>query len=305
MIFATLIAGPTASGKSALAIRLAEATGACILNADSMQVYRDLAILSARPDAQDEARAPHHLFGFVPATTEFSVGQYVEAARTFIENARARHEPLIIVGGTGLYFRALTEGLMPSPPVPDKIRKRWRAHAASGADLHAALMLRDPARAAALHPHDQPRLLRAIELFEATGKPYSRWLSENPGEPILPPGLWRGVFLAPEREALQHAINNRFETMVARGALDEVSALMQAQPPLPANLGIMKAHGIPHLAAHLRGEIPLAQAVALGQQDTRAYARRQMIFARKFLAGVSWSWFDSAEAAASWLMPPR
>jgi tRNA dimethylallyltransferase len=214
-----------------------------------------------------------------------------------IGEARAGGPPLIFVGGTGLYFRAVLEGLMPSPAIPDAIRQYWRAKAENGADLHAALWVRDPARAARLHPHDQPRLLRAIELFEATGKPYSRWLQENPGEPLLRAGEWRGVFLAPERDGLHQAIDRRFVAMIQNGALDEVMALMQHQPPLAPNLGIMKAHGVPHLAAYLRAEMTLHEAIALGQQDTRAYARRQMIFARKYLAEPDWHWCGSASKA--------
>jgi tRNA dimethylallyltransferase len=305
MTFATLIAGPTASGKSALAIEWAEATGGLVVNADSMQVYRDLAILSARPDAAEAARVPHRLFGFVPAAMEFSVGRYLEAVASLIEAARAGGTPLILVGGTGLYFRALIEGLMPSPPIPDAIRQHWRAEAQGGTDLHAALMARDPVRAAHLHPHDQPRLLRAIELFEATGKPYSQWLLDNPGEPLLKAGEWRGLFLAPERDGLNQAIDRRFVAMIQLGALDEVRALMRHQPPLAPNLGVMKAHGVPHLSAHLRGEMTLEEAIALGQRDTRAYARRQMIFARKYLAEPEWEWCGSAGEACSRLMPLR
>lgn len=304
-VFATLIAGPTASGKSALALDWAEKHGGLVINADSMQVYRDLRILSARPTHAEEARVPHRLFGFVPAGEEYSVGRYVRDIAPLIAAARAGSVPLVIVGGTGLYFRALTEGLMPSPPIPDAIRTLWREKAAAGADLHQALVARDPARAAALAPRDTPRLLRAIELFEATGRPYSNWLAENRGEPVLATGEWRGLFLNPDRGWLSARIDARFETMMMEGALDEVSALLAHEPPLHANLGVLKAHGAPHLAAYLRGEMPREEAISKGQQDTRAYARRQVIFARRYLAGQAWNWFDSAEAAGAWLRQPE
>lgn len=291
--FATLIAGPTASGKSALALRLALQQRAWIVNADSMQVYRDLAVLSARPSGEEEAQAPHHLFGMVPAEEEYSVGRYLADLAPLVTNARAGGAPLVIVGGTGLYFRAMTEGLVPTPPVPDALRALWRQKAAEGHDLHAELTSRDPARAAELQPADTPRLLRAIELHDATGRRYSEWLAENPGEPLLKAAEWRGIFLDPPRDALKARIDRRFCTMMEGGALDEVRALLGKTPALAPNLGVMKAHGVPHLAAHLRGEISRDAAIALGQQDTRAYARRQVIFARRYLASAAWDWRQS------------
>lgn len=295
MQFATLIAGPTASGKSALAIALAEQGGGTVLNADSMQVYADLRVLSARPTVEEEARVPHRLFGFVSAREEYSVGRYVADTMSLISEARAAGRRLVIVGGTGLYFRALTEGLMPSPPIVPAVRAEWRERAAAGDNLHAALQARDPVRASQLHPQDTPRLLRAIELFESTGRTYTDWIAENPGEPLLQPGEWRGVFLNPPRDQLHARIDARFEAMMGEGALEEVQSLLAQQPPLPANLGVMKAHGVPHLAAFLRGEIGREEAIRLSQQDTRAYARRQVIFARKYLAGENWRWGASAE----------
>lgn len=294
MAFVTLIAGPTASGKSALALRLAEQQGGLIVNADSMQVYADLRLLSARPTLAEEARAPHGLFGFVAAGEEYSVGRYVSDISPLIEATRRGGPPLIIVGGTGLYFRALIEGLMPSPAIPEAIRAEWRARAASGEDVHAELARRDPARAALLAPRDIPRILRAIELFEATGRSYSDWLKDNPGEPLLRTGEWRGVFLNPDREWLSQRIDARFLDMLEHGALNEIRRLMTIDPPLRANLGIMKAHGAPHLMAHLRGEMTLEEAVVLSQQDTRAYARRQVIFARRYLSGENWQWLEKA-----------
>lgn len=292
--FATLIAGPTASGKSALAMRLARAAGGLVVNADSMQVYAGLRVLSARPSEAEEAQVPHRLYGFVAPGVEFSVGRYLEALSPLIAAARAGGPPLFIVGGTGLYFRAMTEGLMPTPPIPAAIRDLWRAKAEAGEDLHGALKKRDAARAAQLEPADTPRLLRAIELFEATGKPYSAWLAENPGEALLRPGEWAGLFLNPPREVVLRAIETRFDAMMAAGALDEVAGVLAKG--LARNLGIMKAHGVPHLVDFLEGRITREEAMARGTQDTRRYARRQVIFAKKYLAGPGWRWIERAEA---------
>lgn len=294
MSFATLIAGPTASGKSALALTLAGRQGGIVVNADSMQVYAGLSVLSARPTAEEMACIPHALYGFVPPEEEFSVGRYLAAIAPLVAEARAGGPPLVIVGGTGLYFRALVEGLVPTPAIPPAIRAAWRARAEAGHDLHAELVRRDPERAAQLHPADTPRLLRAIELQDATGRTYSAWLAENPGIPVLAAGEWRGVFLDPPRAPLHAAIDARFRTMIASGALDEVRRLVMREPALTRNLGIMKAHGVPHLADHLAGRIDLETAIARGQADTRAYARRQVIFARRYLAPPDWHWMARA-----------
>lgn len=269
------------------------------MNADSMQVYAELSLLSARPTPEEEASVPHRLFGFVSPREEYSVGRYVADVTPLIEAARKAGPPLAIVGGTGLYFRALTEGLMPSPAIPEAIRSEWRARATAGENVHEELQRRDPVRAAQLEPRDLPRILRAIELFEATGRSYSDWLAENPGEPLLRKGEWRGLFLNPDRAWLNERINSRFLAMLHQGALDEVRRLLAHEPPLPANLGIMKAHGAPHLAAHLRGEIGLEEAIVLSQQDTRAYARRQVMFARRYLAGENWRWLERADDYAA------
>lgn len=295
--FATLIAGPTASGKSALAMAIAARNGGLVVNADSMQVYADLRVLSARPSPADEVVVPHRLYGFVPGGKEFSVGRYLDAVHPLIEAARPGGRKLVIVGGTGLYFRALIEGLMPAPVIPDEIRAAWREKAAAGHDLHAELTKRDPQRAGVLHPADAPRLLRAIELHAASGRSYSDWLKQNPGEPLLRDGEYTGLFLDPPRAALLEAINQRFVAMMAAGALDEVRGLLAKSPALSRNLGVMKAHGVPHLVDHLEGKVLLEEAISRGQIDTRAYARRQIIFARKYLVGKAWRWFESAAHA--------
>ncbi|MCA0399553.1 MAG: tRNA (adenosine(37)-N6)-dimethylallyltransferase MiaA [Proteobacteria bacterium] len=295
--FATLIAGPTASGKSDLAMQLAARCDGLVVNADSMQVYADLRVLSARPTLADEARVPHRLYGFVAAGEEFSVGRYEAAIRPLIEQARAGGAPLVIVGGTGLYFRALTEGLMPTPEIPVAIREAWRRRAAEGHDLWAELAGRDPVRATALAPADTPRLLRAIELHEATGRIYSEWLAENPGTPLLAAGEFEGVFVDPPRDWLNARIEARFAKMVEAGALEEVRALLGRELPLSRNLGVMKAHGVPHLAEFIEGRISREDAIERGVSDTRRYARRQVIFARKYLAGPAWRWVRLAEDA--------
>lgn len=294
-IRAILIAGPTASGKSAVALRLAQKTGGAVVNANSMQVYRDLRILTARPSRDDEAQAEHVLYGHVDGATNYSVGRWLDDfARVATELARAGRTA-IVVGGTGMYFKAATQGLSDIPRVPEEIRARVRA-AAEGvapADLHARLAARDPQTAARLRPTDPQRILRALEVLEATGKPLAAFQGAR-AAPILPEGTWRGFFLAPERSAVRAAIDGRFLTMIEAGALDEVAALgaRKLDPALP----IMRAHGAPALMAHLRGELPLTEAIARGQADTRAYAKRQFTFARHQLPDFRWLAPDEADA---------
>ena len=297
MTLTTLIAGPTASGKSALAIRLAKASGGWVVNADSMQVYAVLHVLSARPSREEQADVPHHLFGFVAADDEYSVGRFVVDMSAIIAQARSRGVPLVIVGGTGLYFRALTQGLVETPPVPQSIRQEWLERAAAGHDLHAELTLRDPERAMQLAAADTPRLLRAIELHAATGRAYSDWMRDNPGIPVLKPQDWQGIFLDLARDTLTQRIDARFIAMMEAGALEEVKALLASASSLSPNRGVMKAHGVPHLAAYLRGQMPREEAIKRGQTDTRAYARRQVIFARKYLVGTNWRWIHSVDDA--------
>jgi tRNA dimethylallyltransferase len=279
---ATLIAGPTASGKSALALALARAAGGVVVNADSMQVYGDLRILSARPDAADEAAAPHRLYGFVPAGVAFSTGAWLAAARRALAEAQDAGRPAVIVGGTGLYFRALTRGLVETPPIADAVMAEIAAIPVEGGALHRALALRDPAMAARLDPADAPRLQRALGVVLATGRSLMEWWSAANGAPVLPAGGWRGVVLDPPREALEARIARRFARMVDRGALEEAARL--AAHGLAPNRGVMKAHGLPHLIDHLEGRIDLSSAVARGTLDTRRYAKRQRTFFRHQMA---------------------
>jgi len=281
---ALLIAGPTASGKSALALRYARETGAAVVNADSMQLYRDLRVLTARPSVAEERLAPHLLFGEIDGAVNFSVGLYESRAREIL----ATHPgPLVFVGGTGLYFRALTEGLSDIPPVPEETRARVRAEAEGRetAALHAELARLDAAAAARLRPSDRQRVLRALEVFCATGRSLATF-QDRRGEPALKAGQWRGLFLAPDREALKQRIAERFAAMLAAGALGEVARL--AARRLAPALPVMRAHGVPHLMAHLRGEMSLDAAAALSVRDTSAYAKRQFTWARHQLPGFEW-----------------
>lgn len=287
-----LIAGPTASGKSALAILLAKALNGTVINADSMQVYRELRILSARPSAAEEAEVAHRLYGFVPAGRDYSTGDYLrDAAAVLAEETAAGRVP-IFVGGTGLYFRALTEGLVETPAICPAIKAEVAAIPAG--DLAGVLARHDPVAAARLSAADMPRLMRALEVVLGTGLPLTEWQARHQGAPLLAPGTWRGIYLAPERAALFAGIDARFHAMMAAGALEEVQHL--AGLGLAPNRGIMKAHGVPHLIAHLAGALSREEAIALGQQDTRRYAKRQLTWARKFMAG--WDWFANAGAAA-------
>jgi tRNA dimethylallyltransferase len=286
-----LIAGPTASGKSALALALAEKRGGMIINADSMQVYRDLRIITARPTSEEEARAPHRLFGHVDAAEHYSVGRWCADAAA----AQREGRTAIIVGGTGLYFNALVRGLALVPPVPAAIRDTVRARLiVEGAPaLHAELKERDPAAAAKLRPGDRARVTRALEVVLATGRSLLDW--QDAGNPaIVDLNLAAKVFLHPDREVLFCRIDARFDGMMDAGALDEVRALAarNLDPSLPA----MKAHGVPWLVRYLRGEIALADAVSEAKRDTRRYTKRQGTWFRNQLPGFAWVEPDRALA---------
>jgi tRNA dimethylallyltransferase len=273
-----LIAGPTASGKSALALALAERVGGTIINADSMQVYGDLRVITARPTPAEEGRVPHLLYGHVDAAMNYSVGQYLADARAALDEVHRCGRIAILAGGTGLYFKALTAGLAAVPPIPPEIRDSVRARLAEhGAPaLHAELQQRDPAAAARLSPNDRTRVARALEVVEATGRPLADWQTE--GLPALIGADAPRVFITPERAALYARIDARFATMIDAGALDEVRRLAarKLEPLLPG----MKAHGVPWLIRHLAGEISLDEAVYHARLDTRHYAKRQFTWFR-------------------------
>jgi tRNA dimethylallyltransferase len=291
---AVLIAGPTASGKSALALELAQRLGGIIINADSMQGYRDLRIITARPTPEEEARVPHLLYGHVDAAENYSVGRWcVDAAAALAEAERAGRLP-ILVGGTGLYFKTLTRGLAAVPPIPAGIRATVRERlAAEGiAALYAELGERDPATASRLMPGDRSRVTRALEVVLATGRSLTDWHTEGM-RPALDPDAAVKVFLDVERAELYRRIDARFDAMLAAGALEEVRAL--GARGLDAMLPAMKAHGVPWLIRHLKGEMELAAAAEEGKRDTRRYTKRQATWFRHQLP--DWTWVTPDMAA--------
>ncbi len=291
---AVLIAGPTASGKSALALALAEQLGGVIVNADSMQVYGDLRIITARPAPEEEARVPHRLYGHVDAAANYSVGRWCVDVRAVLAEAEQMGKIPIIAGGTGLYFKALTQGLAAVPPVPAEIRAaiRARLETEGAVPLHAELARCDAVMAARLKPGDRMRVARALEVFLATGRSLAEWQHEGM-RAILNPDHAIKIFLNPERGALHRRIDARFDAMLAAGALEEVRALdaRGLDPLLPA----MKAHGVPWLRRHLRGEIVLAEAAAGAKADTRRYTKRQLTWFRHQMPG--WRWIEPGIAA--------
>ena len=291
-----LIAGPTASGKSALALRLAELTGGEIVNADSMQLYRDLRLLTARPSAEEEARAPHHLFGSADAADAWSVGRWRAAAVAVLRKIAMRGGTAIVVGGTGLYFKALTEGLADLPPTPAAVRAQAAQDFAALGEpaFRARLAERDPAAAARIERGDAQRLKRAWEVWAATGVALSAHQART--EPTLGSGAWRGVALDPPRAALYRRCDARLAAMLGAGALDEVAAL--AARGLDPALPLMKAVGFREIAAHLRGETTLAEALAAAQQETRRYAKRQSTWLRGQMA--DWPRLCEIDAEAQW-----
>lgn len=278
-----IIGGPTASGKSALAVDLARALDGVVINADSMQVYRELRVLTARPDPATMAAVPHRLYGIWPARDAGSVALWLDLARQALAEARDQGRWPVVVGGTGLYLRALMQGLAPVPGVPEAVvaegRRLWDAE--GGPAFRERLAALDPDAAARLAPGDRQRLVRAWAVVTATGRPLGAWQAETPGPP---PGSRFDVHvLMPPREALYPVCDGRFAAMVAQGALDEVRALAELPPDLPA----AKAVGVPELRRHLAGEWDLETAIAAGARATRRYAKRQMTWFRHQMPGAT------------------
>lgn len=293
---AILIAGPTASGKSALAMQLAAERGGVVINADSMQVYRDLRILSARPSATDEVAVPHALFGHVDGAEAYSTGRYIRDLEPVLDRAMADGLRPIIIGGTGLYFRAILEGLSPVPEIPDEVRARWRQlQRDAGADaLHAILATRDPEMAARLRPSDPQRIVRALEVLDATGRSLASWQAQ-PGTPMIAAEHCERVLITGAREEVCARAERRFAMMMDGGALDEVRNLIARDlgPALP----VMRALGVPQLARHLAGEVTLDAAVGEAVADTRGYIKRQLTWAKRNMA--DWKALDMAAPQAA------
>ena len=265
-----LIAGPTASGKSALALRLAETTGGAVINADSAQVYRDLPILSAAPSAEDRTRAEHMLYGILDGAEACSAADWAALAKVEIARLHSEDRLPVLVGGTGLYLRTLLDGIAPIPEIDPQIRAEVRA--ASVAENLAALAPLDPVAAVTLNPGDTTRIARALEVVWSTGKSLSAWQEQREGG-IGDAIDLKALILAPPRPWLYQRCDRRFQEMVTNGALAEVEALLASN--LNPDLPVMRAIGVAELSSHLRGELNLEEAIAAGTQATRRYAKRQ------------------------------
>ena len=278
-IDAILITGPTASGKSALAVELARAHGGAVINADSMQVYDTLRVLTARPSEADMEDIAHHLYGHVPAAQAYSTGVWLREAASLAERLREEGRMPVFVGGTGLYFKALTGGLSDMPGIPPEIRSRLRERLlAEGAEaLHRELADRDGAVAETLNPQDGQRIVRALEVIEATGQSIAAFQGRT-GPVVIDPDRARKIVVLPDRALLHERINSRFEKMLAMGAADEVRALLALE--LPPEMPVMKAIGVSQIAAMLKGEMTRKDVLETGAAATRQYAKRQMTWFR-------------------------
>ena len=277
-----LIAGPTASGKSALALQLARRYGGVVINADSMQVYRELRILTARPSTDEENTAPHRLYGHVSSTIAYSVARWLDDVAVALGEAEREGARPIVVGGTGLYFKALTEGLSPVPPIPAEVRGRWRetAQSAGPGEMHRMLEALDREMAARLEPGDIQRIIRALEVIDATGRSLAAWQT-MPGCPLVEASSSERILVNLPREELHRRCDKRFDLMMAAGALDELRGLVALS--LPRDAPAMRALGVAPLAAHLAGLTSLDDAVARAKAETRQYVKRQETWARRYM----------------------
>ena len=283
----TLIAGPTASGKSALALKIAEETGGVVINADSMQVYDVLQVLTARPSVEDMQGVEHLMFGHVVPSRLYSTGLWLADVKAVFERTELKDRHLVFVGGTGLYFKALLGGLSEMPDIPEDLRAHWRERLAMEGSpaLHGELSKRDSETAARLKPQDGQRIVRAIEVFEASGKSIGFWQNQR-GNALVDPAATRKLCLQPERQTLYARINQRFQSMMTRGALEEVRALLalNLDPALPA----MRAIGVGEISQYLSGTLSMEQAIEQSSTATRQYAKRQTTWLRHQL-GSDWS----------------
>lgn len=275
-----LIAGPTASGKSALALELARAHNGRIINADSMQVYRELRVLTARPTLDEASRAPHALYGHVAGAEGYSVAHWLTDVALELEVTRSHGQTPIIIGGTGLYFEALLRGLSPVPQIADEVRQRWRdeARCAAPGDLHKRLAEADPVMAARLDAGDTQRVTRALEVMDATGRSLAEWQAQ-PGTPLVDEARAECIVVLPDRATLHDRSDRRFDLMMETGAVDEVRALVQLG--LHRDLPVMRALGVAAIAAHLDGTLPRGEAAARAKLETRQYIKRQETWLRR------------------------
>jgi tRNA dimethylallyltransferase len=291
---AILIAGPTASGKSRLALELAEHLAGTVVNADSMQVYSVLDVLTARPSVEEMQRAPHLLYGHVHPNIAYSTGAWMRDVLALADSGRLSATP-IFVGGTGLYFRALEDGISEMPDIPKPTRERWRYELADkGADkLHRILMRWDPEVAMMLRAGDGQRIVRALEVLESSGRSILKWQAER-GKPLIDRESATFIVIEPDRAELVARIGRRFDGMIEAGALEEVKALaaLDLDPQLPA----MKAIGVRELQAALSGEMSMAEAIERAKIATRQYAKRQSTWFRHQL-GPRWLRLRQPDAA--------
>jgi tRNA dimethylallyltransferase len=298
-----LIAGPTASGKSAAALAISRALGGIIINADSMQVYRELRLLTARPSLDDEAKVPHRLFGHVSGHDAYSVACWLQDVEGALNEARNVGKTAVIVGGTGLYFKALLEGLAPVPAIPAAVREHWRRAATQSepAHLHRELARRDPEGAARLAPGDRQRIVRALEVFEATGRPLAHWQAAAGRALVIDGPRLCKLVLSPPRPILHARCNRRFDQMLDEGALDEVRALAGLR--LDRTMPVMRALGVAPLIAHLEGRLTLAEAAERAKAQTRQYVKRQDTWLRRHMADWRWILAEDPAEAISEILP--
>lgn len=276
---AILITGPTASGKSALALEFARRHGGVVINADSMQVYDTLRVLTARPSPDEMEGVPHCLYGHVPPTTAYSTGEWLRDVTALLADLRREGRMPVLVGGTGLYFKALTGGLSDMPAIPEDLRDslRTRLLAEGPERLHAELVVHDPQTAHRLQVKDGQRILRALETYLHTGRSIS-FFQESRGPMIVDPGRAKKIVVLPERPVLHGRINRRFEIMLETGAIEEVAALMALDPA--TDLPVMKAIGVTELAQMAAGRMTRQEVIERGSALTRQYAKRQMTWFR-------------------------
>jgi tRNA dimethylallyltransferase len=279
----TLIAGPTASGKSALALKMARETGAVIINADSQQLYADLRILTARPSVEDEAQADHRLYGVADAADAWSVGRWSRAVMALLNEFREQGRPTIVVGGTGLYFLSLTKGLADIPTVPIEVRDQVEADYSNEGErvFRARLASFDAEAARKIEVGDRQRLVRAMSVLESTGKALSVWQADT--QPLLRDYEWIGYTIGIDRSKLYDRCDNRIDLMLKTGALKEVENVLQRR--LATSLPAMKAVGMPELMSYLTNEMSLREATEAFKQSTRNYAKRQLTWFRNQHAG--------------------